>query len=65
LQANGICSENLLFHIHLEKDPLFLRQVWDENRLLAHVSNKKNGNSGQIKKGYIPWNKGMKLKEII
>ena len=49
----------------LEKDPSFLRQVWDEHRLLAHVSNKKNGNSGQIKKGHTPWNKGLRIKEAV
>ena len=40
-------------------------RVSNENRLLAQVSNKRNGNSGQIKKGHIPWNKGLKLKEIV
>ena len=51
--------------LDLEKSPSFLRRVWDENRLLAHVSNRKSGNSGQIKKGHTPWNKGLKLKEAI
>lgn len=49
----------------IEKDADFLLRVWDENRLLAHVSNKTNGNSGMIKKGHTPWNKGLKIKEAI
>lgn len=51
--------------LNLEKDQSFLRQVWKENSLLALVSNKKNGNSGQIKKGHTPWNKGLRIKEAV
>ena len=49
----------------IEKDAAFLHTVWNENRLLAHVTNKVHGNSGMIKKGHIPWNKGLKIKEAI
>ena len=46
----------------LQKDKGFMNQVWDENRKMAHLVNKVRRNSGMIKKGHIPWNKGLKLK---
>lgn len=49
----------------LEKDESFLRQVWDENRLLAQVKVKREGVANGFPKGHIPWNKGLKLKEAI
>lgn len=48
----------------LQKNKDFVLQVWEENRKLAQLVNKVQGNDGQIKKGHIPWNKGLKLKEI-
>ena len=46
----------------LQKDKNFVLKVWDDNRLLAVVKNRRNENSGMMKKGHIPWNKGKKLK---
>lgn len=46
----------------LKKDKEFVSRVWEENRRLAHLVTKIKGNSGQIKKGHTPWNKGLKLK---
>lgn len=49
----------------LQKNKDFVLQVWEENRKLAQLVNKVQGNDGQIKKGHIPWNKELKLKEVI
>lgn len=35
----------------LEKDPEWLRRVWDERRMLAHVVSKKKGYPGGFRKG--------------
>ena len=36
----------------LEKDKSWLRGIWDERRLIAHVVSKKMGYPGSFKKGY-------------
>lgn len=37
--------------IGLEKDQSWLRRIWDERRLIAHVVSKKMGYPGTFKKG--------------
>lgn len=51
--------------LNLEKSPVFITRVWNENRLLAHVAIKRNGVTNAFPKGHTPWNKGMKIKEAI
>lgn len=64
----GLCGVSIRTMIRksrelgLRKNKDFLRQVWNENRKLAHLVNKVKVNSGMIKKGHIPWNKGLKIK---
>lgn len=70
-EVAGMCGVSLRTMIRkarelgLQKDKDFVYRVWDENLKLAHLVNKIQGNNGQIKKGNIPWNKGIKLKEVI
>ena len=47
------------------KGGLYASPLWEENRKLAQLVNNVQGNDGQIKKGHIPWNKGLKLKDVI
>ena len=35
----------------LEKDPQWLREIWDERRRIGQAVSRKRGNSGQFKKG--------------
>ena len=49
----------------IDKNSDFLHRVWDENRLLAHITVKREGVKGGFPKGHTPWNKGQKLKQAI
>lgn len=49
----------------IDKNSDFLHRVWDENRLLAHITVKREGVKGGFPKGHTPWNKGLKLSKAV
>lgn len=42
----------------LNKNPEWLKSIWNERRILAHAESKRMGYPGKFPKGHIPHNKG-------
>lgn len=65
-EVAGMCgvSQSTLIRkarqLGLRKDKEFVHRVWRENVKLAILKSKIKPNRGAIKKGHIPWNKGLK-----